>query len=313
MGGRGDRQPIFSPFFNDHSFSTITHLTVQEDRMRLQRFAQLEEFCAQALPFLLQQPVHHNLLLGMVDRLAQQPRTGSAPYLAIVTQAAAPVAVAMSAPPYGLVLSDMTDLAAVGAIGQDLATDQPDLPSVNALAPIAEAFTQHWQVATGRRAMLSMAMKINRLTVVAPPVGVSGALRAATAADCEWVLPWYAAFHQEAWGFSLPDDDQWLAQRLQQQDLAVWQDHVPVTLVQGNVILGELGRIFLVYTPPAYRRRGYASAAVAAMSQGLLDRGARSGVLFTDLANATANKIYQAVGYTPVCDWLNYKFGQSPD
>jgi predicted GNAT family acetyltransferase len=63
-----------------------------------------------------------------------------------------------------------------------------------------------------------------------------------------------------------------------------------------------------VYTPPGLRGRGYASALVAAVSQLALDRGAATCALATDLANPTANRIYQALGYRPVTDMTAYKF-----
>ena len=61
-------------------------------------------------------------------------------------------------------------------------------------------------------------------------------------------------------------------------------------------------RIGAVYTPPELRQRGYASALVAAVSQAELDRGRRWCFLFTDLANPTSNRIYQAIGYRPTRD-----------
>jgi predicted GNAT family acetyltransferase len=54
-----------------------------------------------------------------------------------------------------------------------------------------------------------------------------------------------------------------------------------------------------VYTPPKERGRGYGSAVTAAATRSILDDGAIP-VLFTDLANPTSNKIYQALGYRPV-------------
>ena len=61
-------------------------------------------------------------------------------------------------------------------------------------------------------------------------------------------------------------------------------------------------RIGAVYTPPVLRGRGYASACVAAASQSQLDAGRTRCFLLTDLANPTANHIYQAIGYRPVRD-----------
>ena len=67
-------------------------------------------------------------------------------------------------------------------------------------------------------------------------------------------------------------------------------------------------RISWVYTPPALRGRGYASACVAALSQRLLDSGRRFCFLYTDLANPTANKLYQRIGYRQVIDASIYHF-----
>jgi predicted GNAT family acetyltransferase len=62
-----------------------------------------------------------------------------------------------------------------------------------------------------------------------------------------------------------------------------------------------VARIGPVYTPKRFRGRGYASAAVAAVSQLILDQGARV-CLFTDQANPVSNRIYQRIGYRPVVD-----------
>jgi predicted GNAT family acetyltransferase len=55
-----------------------------------------------------------------------------------------------------------------------------------------------------------------------------------------------------------------------------------------------------------YRGHGYASALVAALSQAILDSGLQFCTLNTDIANPTSNKIYQAIGYVPVCDLTMY-------
>ena len=71
-------------------------------------------------------------------------------------------------------------------------------------------------------------------------------------------------------------------------------------------------RVNGVYTPPGGRGRGYASAAVAALSQWLLERGRRFCFLYTDLANPTSNKIYAEVGYRCVADWEDHAFEAAP-
>ena len=61
----------------------------------------------------------------------------------------------------------------------------------------------------------------------------------------------------------------------------------------------------------AHRGHGYASAAVAEVSRRLLDEGARV-CLFTDQANPTSNRIYQALGYAPVVDMANFLIAPGP-
>src|SRR5262249_59603573 len=89
----------------------------------------------------------------------------------------------------------------------------------------------------------------------------------------------------------------------------LWEDRgVPVSLVAyGNPTAHGI-RIGPVYTPPEHRGHGYASACLAMLSQHLLESGRRFCFLFTDLANATSNHIYQAVGYNPVDDVDVYTF-----
>ena len=56
---------------------------------------------------------------------------------------------------------------------------------------------------------------------------------------------------------------------------------------------------------PEFRGRGYASNCVAALTQKMLDQGRKFCFLYTDLSNPTSNKIYQQIGYRPVCDWMD--------
>ena len=57
-----------------------------------------------------------------------------------------------------------------------------------------------------------------------------------------------------------------------------------------------------VSTPPRFRRCGYATAAVATLTDALLQAGRRFCCLYTDLANPTSNSIYAKIGYRPIRD-----------
>ena len=156
-----------------------------------------------------------------------------------------------------------------------------------------------------------MSERVYQLTEVQPVPSVPGRARPATLDDRDLVIAWLEAFRLEAFGDAEPgsvvaDADRWLARR----------GRAPPVAGRRRCLAGGTGgrtpngiRIGPVYTPPDARRRGYASALVAAISQAELDAGRRFCFLFTDLANPTANHIYQAIGYAPVRDVEAYAFG----
>jgi hypothetical protein len=91
--------------------------------------------------------------------------------------------------------------------------------------------------------------------------------------------------------------------------LALWEvDGSPVSMAGYTGPTPHGIRVSYVYTPAEHRRKGYASACVAALSQQLLDRGFDFCFLFTDLHNPTSNHIYQQIGYQPVVDVDSYRF-----
>jgi hypothetical protein len=135
----------------------------------------------------------------------------------------------------------------------------------------------------------------------------------ATSADRALVANWLRAFHDEAMSDNPQQDYDDMAERFiagQGRRLVLWIDGgrpVSLTGVGGRTPNGI--RIGPVYTPPDLRGRGYASNLVADASQAELDAGRRFVFLFTDLANPTANRIYQAIGYEPVGDVDEFAFG----
>lgn len=88
--------------------------------------------------------------------------------------------------------------------------------------------------------------------------------------------------------------------------LFIWDDDGPVSMAAWTGKTPNGVRVNFVYTPPAFRGRGYATSCVGALSQRLLDQGNAYGCLYTDMANPTSNAIYRRLGYRPVCDAALY-------
>jgi predicted GNAT family acetyltransferase len=278
--------------------------------MELRRFGAVGDFVVAAGPFLVGREAEHNLIFGICSNLRDTPEAFSEPpYLATVSDGERVVAVALQTPPLRLVLSEVDDPAAIGWLADDV--HGRDLPGV--LGPIehARAFIDEWVARGGPPASLAMSERIFRLTMVRPPSDVPGRSREATPGDRDVVAAWTEAFMREAFGEADVAEvaamtDRWLARR--GRVLHLWEDGDVVSLAGVGGPTPNGIRIGPVYTPPEARRRGYASALVAAVSQAELDAGRRFCFLFTDLSNPTSNHIYQTIGYEPVRDVDAYDF-----
>lgn len=277
--------------------------------MELHRFDHIEKFWHNTQDYLLQYEAEHNLLLGITHTLLHDPeRYPDPPYLAIVETDGKILAAAICTPPFKLVLSKAQDLGAVMLIAEDLQNYSEPLPGVSGLVAEVETFLQAWQKLTGQVYRKVLDMKIHQLTQVKPVATANGYLRPATESDRPLLLAWFTAFAAEIGEVVSLNAEQAVNAGLKRQSIFLWEDGIPVSWASGSRSLPTAARIGPVYTPPEHRRKGYATACVAALSQKLLDEGCDRCFLFTDLANPTSNHIYQEIGYQPMCDWLDYSF-----
>jgi uncharacterized protein len=276
--------------------------------MQLCKFDTIQAFWHNAQDYLRQHEAEHNLLLGIAHALLHYPsRYPDPPYLAIAQTSSQIQAVAMRTPPHKLLLSKAQDFRALTLIAQDW-QERPDLlPDVSGLVPEVETFLQVWQTLTGQSSRRVIEMKIHQLTQVEPIGSTSGSLRQATEGDRPLLLEWFAAFAAEVGGVVHQDAERAIDTGLEQQSIYLWEDGIPVSWASGKPYSSAAARIGPVYTPPEYRRKGFATACVAALSQKLLEQGCDRCFLFTDLANPTSNRIYQTIGYRPVCNWQDYE------
>ncbi len=290
--------------------------------MELTRHETAEGLLSVAGEFLAQREAEHNLPLGVLSTLRDRPHSYPLPpYLAAVVDADRVVLVAIRTPPHGLILSEPGGghdevRVAVEHLVADLAAVAPDLPTALGPKATVEPFAGAWSRVTGRAARRELAERIYRLSRVIPPVRVPGSWRLAGTSDRDLLVSWLQAFHDEALPAGSVAPDPAIVERWVRQDdrfAYLWEvDGRVVSLVVAGARTPTGRRIGPVYTPPADRRRGYAGALTAAASQDQLHRGRRFCFLFTDLANPTANAIYQQVGYEPVTDVDQYRFEIAP-
>lgn len=282
--------------------------------MLVVRYEAVPEYLREAGPFLEAREAEHNLIFGIVSGyLADPSQYAGPPYLAAVTDGDRVVGAALRTPPWRVILSVFEGDAA--AVAEALAADLADTPLPGMVGPTGstDAFAAAWSARTGARTRLTRHERSYRLRHVIPPRPASGHLQRAGEEHRSILAAWSKAFEEEAHTAPPgPTDHDAVADRWIRgigRTAWLWIDHGrPVSLTGVGGLTPHGIRVGPVYTPPELRGRGYASNLVAEASQLQLDGGREFVFLFTDLANPTANHVYQAIGYEPVIDVDEYEF-----
>jgi predicted GNAT family acetyltransferase len=143
--------------------------------------------------------------------------------------------------------------------------------------------------------------RLHRLARLAAPPATPGRARPAVAGDAPLLEAWLRAFTSES-GAGMGDPGRTVAERLDHDGWVLWEDDAGEPVAMAGLTLPAAGvvRVAPVYTPPDRRRRGFGAAVTAAVTATGLAQGARDVVLFTDVANPTANALYARLGYLPV-------------
>jgi predicted GNAT family acetyltransferase len=141
--------------------------------------------------------------------------------------------------------------------------------------------------------------QLERLIAVPP---VSGRLEPATKSDIEFLTNWNIAFVKDVKQPLTGNERVMVERAVAETRLFIWKDPGPVSMAAWAGPTPSGVRINMVYTPPEFRGRGYASNAVATLTRDLLNSGRKFVFLYTDLDNPTSNKIYRQMGYEPVIE-----------
>ncbi|MFN8483888.1 MAG: GNAT family N-acetyltransferase [Anaerolineae bacterium] len=280
--------------------------------MNLTVYPEANAFLQRAQATLEQDEVRSNLILGITLRLARSPAPALPPYLATVEDGGALALAAIITPPRHVLILAWGEAWREGAglVAGDLAERGMRPPGVIGPAEVARVFADAYAARAGVavREGLKECLYVLRQVVYRPDA--PGRFRMADAGDIELVARWYGEFEAEALGeHGDPAALRELAEtKIAAGDIALWDDGGPVALVGRTRPLRHGITIAPVYTPPSFRNRGYATACTATFTQALLDSGYAFCTLFTNLANPTANSIYQRIGYRPVAYFDEYRF-----
>jgi RimJ/RimL family protein N-acetyltransferase len=263
------------------------------------------------LRYLMESEAIHNIQIGILNSLIEDPdRYDGDNSLAYVVSGDRIGGVAMRTPPHPGLLSLVEEEAVASRLTQHLLDRYPELERLNmpeatvkpALAVLKDRRIEY---------RAGMRTRLFQTSTVEPPDNVPGHSGVAEKGDGEKVGEWFMQFREEADEGSVEDE-----QRIRERgeslagrgDVVLWETGGELVSMAAYVGRTEHGvRIAGVYTPPSHRENGYGSGVTAAATERALQRGRDYCFLFTDLDNATTNKIYPAIGYTAVGDWHNYE------
>ncbi len=275
--------------------------------MRVCQHSDAHAFLARAERWLERAAMEHAMALQSARfARADDSRIEKPLFWATVEEADEIVGCAFRTPPFRLGITALPPVA-VPLLVESLATIYPTLAGIAGPEPAASAFAAAWTDLRGGSARVQARQRLlaHRLIVPTgdPPPGV---LRPAVEADGAVARQWGAAFAVESTLAAL--DGVLCARLIRERRLYFWDDGGPQCMLGVLRETRDAAAIGILYTVPARRERGYASAAVAAFSRHLLDRGMAHSYFCIDPASVVADAIYRKLGYVGVQDTVDIDF-----
>jgi len=274
----------------------------------LRRCGSAADFWARSAAFLLRAEPENNLIIGLALGLSGSESDSRDNYWAVVEDDGHVVGAVFRTPPFPPGVTEMP-VDAARLVAHDLHRTASDIPGLNGPKDTACRFAETWQKLSGKAWRVRMTQRIHVLDrVAASERAPSGALRAMRQSDLDLVREWFAGFARDAELVHIPAG---LAERALTSGFGrIWDDAGAKCMVTATRETPNGRSVNAVYTPPEFRERGYATAAVTQLSREILAGGKRFCCLYTDISNPTSNSIYHAVGYRPLREDVEIVFEQ---
>ncbi len=275
-------------------------------------YRQAGDFLRKAQAFLEEREAENNLMLGLCMRMANSEKEiEPAPYFATVDHSGGVIAAVIMTPPRNIIIycPAIHPEEVLAFLARELVSHDVAVPGVIGMSSTAAVFADVWRKLTGTPVTQRALHRVYQLIEVIPPRECSGSFRKAVVYDQALIAQWTLSFFREALPRDpMPDVQEATRGRIEQGEIFVWEDGRPVSLAAASRPTAHGATVTLVYTPPEYRRNGYASACVASLSQHLLDSGYAYCTLFADSTNPISNHVYRKIGYRHICDYSEWQF-----
>lgn len=283
-------------------------------------YSDVEEFYTTCYEFLEEHEAENNLIFGILETLRTNIHAYDPTYtpeMIAVFENTNIVIVSLRTPPYNQIISYTEEKNSIPVLIDKIIENGVDLPGILGFKEGAQLFADIWTDKVRKNKILNMNERIYRLEKVNPQILDVNQFEVATTEDTDLLVNYAKDFIQDVYANS-PQEQVERNRKQIAKNMEKWvSEGIVYTLRTNNTIVSitKASRdtpngkaITLVYTPPKYRRKGYATELVAKLCQLILDEGKKFCFLFTDLANPTSNKIYMNIGFKPIMDVDDYRF-----
>ncbi|MCD8508635.1 MAG: GNAT family N-acetyltransferase [Bacillus sp. (in: Bacteria)] len=286
------------------------------EAMIIRQFTSATEVLGKVEECLMEREAENNLPLGLLNRLRKNEQNNvktdqeNQPFLAVGELPDGSVGMIMvQTPPYNLVICGKEEC--VEDAVHWLVDLNKSFPGFVGCKPLVDKFAQHWEQVTGQKTKVSMQQLIYQLDELEQIPRQKGRLCYATEDDLALVTYWTQLFYEEA--LETIDKERaeaFVKNEIKNNSIFLWrnEDCTPVSMAKRARETENGVVVSLVYTPDEYKRQGYATTCVSALSDWLLKEGFKFCSLYTDQENPTSNSIYGKIGYKPIAESAEYKF-----
>ncbi len=279
--------------------------------MKLIHYKSAEKFLDDTLTFLEEREAANNLILGLTFGMKRGKYAVEGSLLFAIADGKRILFSALQTPGRNLTIfgEERAIPIAVSWLAQFSQENGHLIPGILGPQKLVTSFAQSWQIQTNTPWELHRNQRVFQLDQVADITYARGQFRQAQAKDQHIIAAWLIDFHLEAIQEDIRGSELSKAQQMiNSKRLFVWEDKEIVSMAASTRATRHGITINAVFTPTAFRKKGYASSCVASLSQHLLTQGYQFCSLFTDAANPTSNKIYQNIGYYEVAKFQSITF-----
>lgn len=268
------------------------------------------ELLIRTMALLKTRQVANNLLASVLERRVGDRLAG---HYWIATRDGRCCGCAVQAPLQMRVLLPKVTPSVAVELAIAIARSSTHIPGVVADATTAATFAGQWSESSGAVVHPVEGQRIYRLRRLNQPSPGRGRLRPAAISDRHLLSTWFVGFMAETGALAENPVEEMLARELALGSIFVWDDGGPRAMARVSPAVLGLVRIGSVYTPPDCRRQGIASSLVGALCALIRSQYRAVPVLYTQLSNPAANRLYRRLGFRAETEVLSYNFvGEAP-